>query len=51
MSADPDSELMRRVGDGDGAAVRELVARKLSPILRLSRRMLGEEAEAEDVAQ
>ncbi|MGH6992317.1 MAG: RNA polymerase sigma factor [Caulobacteraceae bacterium] len=51
MSADPDSELMRRVGEGDSAAVRELVARKLAAVLRLSRRMLGEEAEAEDVAQ
>ena len=29
MSADPDEELVRRVGAGDPAAVQSLVARKL----------------------
>ncbi|TPL10818.1 RNA polymerase sigma factor [Mesorhizobium sp. B2-4-14] len=51
MSADPDEELVRRVGAGDPAAVRTLVARKLPRILSLAARMLGDTAEAEDVAQ
>ncbi|TPK88416.1 RNA polymerase sigma factor [Mesorhizobium sp. B2-4-12] len=51
MSADPDEELVRRVGAGDPAAVRTLVARKLPRILSLAARMLGDAAEAEDVAQ
>jgi RNA polymerase sigma factor (sigma-70 family) len=51
MSADPDEELVRRVGDGDPAAVQALVARKLPRILSLAVRMLGDAAEAEDVAQ
>ncbi|MER8844875.1 MULTISPECIES: RNA polymerase sigma factor [Mesorhizobium] len=51
MSPDPDEELVRRVGTGDPAAVRTLVARKLPRILSLAARMLGDAAEAEDVAQ
>ncbi|PZV37384.1 RNA polymerase sigma factor [Mesorhizobium kowhaii] len=51
MSADPDEELVRRVGAGDPAAVQTLVARKLPRILALAVRMLGDAAEAEDVAQ
>lgn len=51
MSADPDEELVRRVGTGDPAAVQTLVARKLPRILALAARMLGDPAEAEDVAQ
>ena len=51
MSADPDEELVRRVGAGDPAAVQALVARKLPRILSLAVRMLGDAAEAEDVAQ
>ncbi|MCA0049972.1 RNA polymerase sigma factor [Mesorhizobium sp. B283B1A] len=51
MSADPDEELVRRVGAGDPAAVQTLVARKLPRILSLAARMLGDAAEAEDVAQ
>ena len=50
MSA-PDEELLARVGDGDPAAVRALVARKLPRLLALAGRMLGDPAEAEDVAQ
>ena len=49
--ADPDDELVRRAGDGDAAAVQALVARKLRRILALAERMLGDAAEAEDVAQ
>ena len=49
--SDPDEELLARVGDGDPAAVRALVARKLPRLLALAGRMLGDPAEAEDVAQ
>jgi len=48
---DPDEELLARVGAGDPAAVRALVARKLPRLLALAQRMLGDAAEAEDVAQ
>ena len=50
-AADPDEDLIRRVGRGDPSAVQALVARKLPRLLALSRRMLGDPAEAEDVAQ
>jgi RNA polymerase sigma factor (sigma-70 family) len=49
--ADPDDELLARVAKGDPAAVRALVARKLPRILSLAYRMLGDQAEAQDVAQ
>lgn len=42
---------MARVGRGDQAAVQTLVARKLPRMLQLAQRMLGDAAEAEDVAQ
>lgn len=48
---DPDAELVVRVGQGDPAAIQALMARKLSRMLALARRMLGDAAEAEDVAQ
>ena len=48
---DPDAELLARVAAGDPAAVRALVARKLPRLLALAQRMLGDAAEAEDVAQ
>ena len=48
---DPDEALVARVGEGDPAAVRALVARKLPRLLALAGRMLGDAAEAEDVAQ
>jgi RNA polymerase sigma-70 factor (ECF subfamily) len=50
-AADPDDELVRRVGAGDPAAVQALVARKLRRVLALAERMLGDPVEAEDVAQ
>lgn len=50
-AADPDEELVVRVGRGEQAAVQALVARKLPRMLALARRMLGDAAEAEDVAQ
>ena len=40
-----------RVGRGEPAAVRALVARKLPRLLALARRMLADQIEAEDVAQ
>jgi RNA polymerase sigma-70 factor (ECF subfamily) len=50
-ATDPDEDLIRRVARGEPAAVQALVARKLPRILALARRMLGDAAEAEDVAQ
>jgi RNA polymerase sigma-70 factor (ECF subfamily) len=49
--ADPDEELVRRVGQGDPAAIQAMVARKLPRMLALAHRMLNDAAEAEDVAQ
>ena len=51
LTTDPDEDLVRRVGRGDPAAIQALVARKLPRILALGYRMLGDMAEAEDVAQ
>ena len=48
---DPDADLVLRVGRGDLAAVRALTARKLPRLTALAARMLGDSAEAEDVAQ
>lgn len=48
---DPDGDLVRRVGEGDRAAVEALVAAKLPRMMALARRLLGDPAEAEDVAQ
>ncbi len=49
--ADPDEDLVRRVGQGDPAAIQAMVARKLPRMLALAQRMLGDPVEAEDVAQ
>ena len=48
---DPDGELVARIANGDRTAARALMARHLPKILNLGRRMLGDAAEAEDVAQ
>lgn len=48
---DTDAELVARVGRGDDAAARQLVAAKLPRILALACRMIGDRSEAEDVAQ
>lgn len=48
---DPDEDLVRRVGEGDKRAAGELVRRHLPRMVGLARRMLGDAAEAEDVAQ
>jgi RNA polymerase sigma factor (sigma-70 family) len=49
--ADPDEDLIKRVGQGDPAAVQALVARKLPRMLSLAQRLLSDPVEAEDVAQ
>lgn len=48
---DPDTRLVERVGRGEPAATRMLVAAKLPRILGFATRMLRDTAEAEDVAQ
>ena len=48
---DPDSALVERVGRGEPAAARMLVAAKLPRIMGLATRMLRDTGEAEDVAQ
>ena len=49
--SDPDGELIARAGRGDAGAIRTLMARKLPRMLAVGQRMLGDAAEAEDVAQ
>jgi RNA polymerase sigma factor (sigma-70 family) len=51
LDSDPDEALLARVAEGEPAAVRALVARKLPRLMSLAQRMLGDAAEAEDVAQ
>ncbi len=46
-----DAELLARMVGGDPAAFNELVARHLAAVVAIARRMLRDEAEAEDVAQ
>jgi RNA polymerase sigma factor (sigma-70 family) len=51
IEEDPDADLLARVGEHDPHAVREMVTRKLPRVLAMATRMLGDRAEAEDVAQ
>jgi len=51
LKFDPDGELVARAGRGDRAAAQALMARHLPAMLRLARRMLGSQAEAEDCVQ
>lgn len=46
-----DDELVARVASGDEAACRHLIDRHLARMLALARRMLGNRADAEEVAQ
>ena len=46
-----DQMLVQRMGSGEQVAFRQLVDRHLSSVLGVARRMLRDEAEAEDVAQ
>jgi len=48
---DPDEEIVRRIGTGDARAAEALVRKHLPRMVAVSRRMLGDAAEAEDVAQ
>lgn len=48
---DPDTPLVRRVAKGEPAAGRLLVERHAGRVLSLARRMLGSDADAEDVTQ
>jgi RNA polymerase sigma-70 factor (ECF subfamily) len=50
-SAADDAALLAGVVRGDAHAFRSLVARHLPPVLAVARRMLRDDAEAEDVAQ
>ena len=51
MPEPTDEALMVRVGRGDGAACRILVDRHLAPVVAFARRLLGNQADAEEVAQ
>jgi RNA polymerase sigma-70 factor (ECF subfamily) len=46
-----DAELVARAGTGDGSAFQAIIARHLPIALAVARRMLRDDAEAEDVAQ
>jgi RNA polymerase sigma-70 factor (ECF subfamily) len=48
---DDDDDLMARIAAGDHAAFTALVGRHLDRVLAVAQRVLGERAEAEDVAQ
>ena len=49
--AEEDAALLARVPNGDARAYRKLVDRHLPTVLAIARRMLRDDAEAEDVAQ
>jgi len=51
MKFDPDAEFVARVGKGDRAAAQALMVRHLPKMLSLARRMLSDQAEAEDCVQ
>ncbi|MEC9368122.1 MAG: RNA polymerase sigma factor [Pseudomonadota bacterium] len=46
-----DENLMARIAAGDATAFEEIVGTRLQRVLAVSRRMLGDDAEAEDVSQ
>lgn len=48
---DPDAELIRRVREGERSAFNQLVVKYRNRVMGLAVRMLGDRAEAEDVAQ
>lgn len=48
---DPDAALVEGIARGDADAAREMVARKLPRLLSLATRFLGDQHEAQDVAQ
>lgn len=50
-AAGDETDLVLRSGGGDAGAFRTLIERHLVPVTSIARRMLRDEAEAEDVAQ
>jgi RNA polymerase sigma-70 factor (ECF subfamily) len=48
---DPDGELVRRVREGDRSAFNQLVLKYRSRVMGVAARMIGDRAEAEDLAQ
>ena len=48
---DPDAEDVAKAGQGDGTAAARLIGRHASKLFTVARRMLGAQAEAEDVVQ
>lgn len=50
-SRETDEALLTRIARSDSAAIREMVVRKLPPLLALAARILGDRMEAEDIAQ
>ncbi len=51
VTVDPDGELVRRVREGERAAFNQLVLKYRSRVMGIAARMLGDRAEAEDLAQ
>lgn len=51
LDSDPDEILLERIARGDASALSAFVARKMPRLMSLGRRLLGDVAEAEDVAQ
>jgi len=51
MLIDPDAELVARAGRGDRGAAQALMTRHLPKMMMLARRMLSDQAEAEDAVQ
>lgn len=51
VSIDPDEILLERIARGDAPALSVFVSRKMPRLMALGRRLLGDAAEAEDVAQ
>ncbi|MGN6424039.1 MAG: RNA polymerase sigma factor [Asticcacaulis sp.] len=51
VDSDPDDILLERMARGDAAALSAFVTRKTPRLMALGRRLLGDSAEAEDVAQ
>ena len=51
LPEESDDTLMLRVAAGDGKACRALVQRHLAPVTAFARRVLGNQTDAEDVAQ
>lgn len=50
-SMQTDIELIRRIGEGDASAVRQLMKRHEGRVMQLARRMVSRREEAEEVAQ